>query len=214
MLEKCKEKLSILTCNYYFNGFQGKQTVEVDGEKLEVYLFKGFYSGLSTIWSDILLNERYLEEGMEKVRRRVLLHELQHRKENTLLQAIGGGLQILLYPPILGLSLTASLLLSIDVLLQPTILDPVTSYLNSGKTLLYLFLVYCLSSISSQLSELKTSLEVVKKMGPKEYRESWEKAKETSKERGLLGKISVRLSHPSTPTVLKMYRIIYDNQSS
>lgn len=214
MLEALKEKLSILACKYYFDGFRGKEKIDINGEKVEAYIFDGFYGGMNTLWGDILLNEIYLEDDMEKARERILLHEMQHEKESTIRQAIGGSLQMLLYPPILALSFFISALLTIDIVFQPELLNFYSFLIDSRTLLFYIIIIYLISSIISILSELKTNLVVMEKMGVEDYIEATEDSRERYPEPGILGKISVRLSHPSAKMVRKTYRTIHDNHGT
>lgn len=206
MFGSLKDQLSVLMCKYYFDGFHGTEIIDLEDEK-KVYLFDGFYAGLNTIWGDLLLNRMLLEEGMEKALERVLLHERQHGKESSVFQAIGGSLQMLLHPFTLMINSLVMTALLVHVFLVTDPLNPPFG-LTDRSLVVSILTLYAVAAVFSNISELRTDLEVVRKMGVDSYKEGSEQVKQKFPEPGLLGKVSLRLTHPKPEFVVRVFNFL------
>ena len=206
MLENWKEKLSILTCKYFFDGYEGKRIFESDGFSEEVYLFDADYTvGLTTEWKHIFMNQRLFEENLEKAQRQTFLHEKGHAN-SSILHLITGSIPLLFFyavAPLAGF-------LSISVLITDLVFNAGIVGLTSSDAWRYLYILalsFPVAVTISYIIETKADLFSLKYMEPEEFREAKESFKEVqpiTKFRMFL----IRLTHPSPSFVLNIYRLL------
>ena len=206
MLESLKQKLSILTCKYFFNGFEGTRRFETDGFSEQVYLFNADYTlGLFAEWKHIFMNQKLFGKELEGTQRQIFLHEKGHENTNMLLVTLGGLSQLFIYT---GAPLI--IFLTVAALLAEEVINSGIPVLTTQELLSPLYIVaalYPLAIITSYISETKADLFSLKYMTTEEFR----KAKKAYKEIQPLTRkrlFLIRLTHPSTKFVLRTHRII------
>lgn len=206
MPKNWKEKLSILTCRYLFDGFEGSRRFESDGFSEKVYLFKGDYTlGFTTDWKHILLNKRLFDEELENAQRQIFLHEKGHKKSG-ILHLIAGWLPLLTFyvaTPLIG-SLAVFTLIA-DIFFNSPLFGLTSAEVWRSLYALALLVPICI--IMSYTIETEVDLFSLKYMDEEEFRE----AKESFKEIQPLTPARlflIRLTHPSAGFVLKVQSII------
>lgn len=203
LIQRISRLLSVLTCKYFFDGFDGIEELQIKDKEVEAYIFEGFYAGYNPLWGDLLINEILLEDGMEEALKKIVIHENIHSEESKLGLLFIGSFQILLYPPIMMIAFLLLVLTEINLLFNPDFLNPISTILN--KEIIYAILIaYPISGIISTTSELMTELSVLDKMGKDSYLQASNKISDAFPEPGIIGRISLKLSHPSPEFVVKV----------
>jgi hypothetical protein len=202
---KIREKLAIITCNYFFDGFKGKRDVEIEGFFREVFVFKADYiQGMNSPWG-LMLNEKLFENEFEELRELTFLHEIGHEKSSLLIQ-IPANLRFLLFPSTLFIGFLTALML----ILVPSVEPGFTNYLKSGQVveLFQIFTgLYLSAPFFSYLSELQAEFFAIDRIGIDKFQEAMRNAEEIHPEKSLLRRITIRLSHPSPEFTVKAYRL-------
>lgn len=206
MLGNWKEKLSILICEYFLDGFEGTRRFESDGFSEKIYLFRADYTlGLTTEWKHIFMNQRLFEEDLKKTQRQIFLHEQGHAKSSTLHIFLGGLSQLYLYTAGLLIVFLALYTLVVEGFLNITLLG-----LTSAEAWFYLSiltLLFPLAIATSYIIETKADLFSLKYMEPEDFREAKESYKDIqpiTRTRLFL----IRLTHPSADFVLRIKKIL------
>lgn len=206
MAQKLSEKLSILSCRYLFDSYEGVQRVESDGFSEKVYLFNADITlGLTTDWKHILLNKKLFEDEMNNSKRQMFLHEKGHKERGTI-ELISGWIPYLIYyffgPLLLIISLIS---LGGNMLLGRSLLGITTS--QAWKLLYTLPIILLLATTISYIIEIRAELFSLEYMSPSEFK----KAKKAQRkiQNGSEVRLDLnQLTHPSPDLVLKINSIL------
>ena len=205
MLNKIKDKLTILYLKLLFGNFEGKTRYRYKNHKQDVYLFsnKSIKGSHSTPFKTILIQDSLFKKYSKNVRDYVFLHELGHINVNYFLTLL---YYVLVIPTFYVFFTIIPFTVLMPLLLWFLKRQIYLSIIAFSSFLILFFIISFFLVILNWISEGYAEIFAIKIIGEKKYISSLQEMKKKAKKSNILKKYFYFIRYPPKTLVLWVYR--------